>query len=421
MGVLVTVSQVVMVASVTRLFVVGDGPLRAVVTTPRPRLVLGASLLLLASSPFHHVWSRTAWDQLHVVVPWLVVAAIASGWHRRPWGRVAIGTLLGAGLSAHPNLVPVTLVLGAIVVLDGERRVGRVVARAAETLVPMVLVLAPWVLGEVLRRPPTTLAVNDYGTGGFATAQLFAPTTTASLPGFTYYAGPQAEDLHARLGGAWVDTAVVVVGLVWIVATIVGLWLGVHRTGRRRIVAGAAAAAALLHPLFHLALDAPGWPHYQWPATWVPYVAVVALLAAAVPVARTRWVAVAVVVVVAGAQVAYTAAFRDLVGDERGIRSFGYGVVLAEQERIVAEVCGTAGATPTVVVVDVRTLHHGFEYVAGLTPACSGVDVEWCDSGSAACPDPDGDTRRLRLVHAEDGTNRVAVRRVAEGHGALSP
>ena len=367
------------------------------------RWLLGAVILLIASSPYQHFWSRLAWDQLTLAVAFAVAGLLINLPGRSLVRAVTIGGLLGLGLSSHPMLVPFALIAGVATSLGSERPVRwrDVFLRATGLGMVAVLVLTPWLLdlwqqrgqaGKYTQATTFTLerALEVFRAPGTAGIEYFFDREWSAFLAST----------HAPLG--WHAFAPLT-QVLWVLLGLGGLLMGLRGEHRRLAVIGLATLIA--YPLFYTWRSIPMEPHYQFPTGWAPVLGAALLLAS--PSRVLRSVALVAVLLVSAWQVDFVAGWRGWLAERVGTRGVHYAVPLGEQTRVVEEIC-EHDAGPVVVSLELAGFPASFEYLDSLSPACARRKIRWCGTGRA-CAQPGSDELVARVRYADSEGARLAV------------
>lgn len=397
MAVLVTTAQAFFCACVARAVSSADGLARNWLQTPHERWILGTLLLVAASSPHQHFWSRLAWDQLTNVVAFTTVGLLILPGIRDWPGLVLIGSLLGFGLSSHPMLLPHAVIVGLAVVTQRSETWRTVVARSTAVVAPALLVLLPWLRQFWSHGPGTSAGASM----GLTAARFLESFRAPGVAGVDYFFD---EDWTAFLSSSYAPSPtehlITVSALVWIILGLVGL-LAAWRSpiGRMRRIALCGLASLLIYPVFYAAVGVPMEPHYQFPTGWVPLAAAGFLIGA--PTAWLRRATTVLLLILAVWQLTFIAGWRDWIHTRDGTRGPHYAVALIEQERTVATVCRHS-SQPSFVTLDVIAYSHSFDYLSSVALGCRGLSVHWCGTFNEDCRDPLPGEAVARVTYAED-------------------
>ena len=401
MAATVTVAQGFFAASVARTLIPSltwRGLLRG-----EGRWLLGATVLLIASSPYQHFWSRLAWDQLTLAVAFVVAGLLAGFPEGSRLRALAIGCLLGFGLSSHPMLVPFALIAGVATSLGAERPIkGRAVLyRATAMGAAAGLVLMPW-LRDFWRQQGQTSTFNHAAnvTLDHALEVFRAPGTAGIEYFFDREWSVFLASQHAPL--AWSALAPIT-QILWVLLGLGGLLAGLRGKHRRVAVIGLLTLVA--YPLFYGWRGIPIQPHYQFPTTWAPVLGAALLLAS--PNRALRGLAFAAVLLISTWQIDFVAGWRAWIAERVGTRGVHYAVPLGEQTRVVTAICQHS-TEPVVVSLDLVALPGSFEYLNSINPACTQRQVRWCGAGRA-CAEPGPNELVARVGYAGSEGARLAV------------
>src|SRR6185503_9780486 len=133
MGLTVTIAHLGLVFALWRLF--GGSP-----------VVLAVLVAWVASSPYQFLWSRLAWD-LTSNAAVFAAAALLCTYRDLGVGRaLALGTVIGLGLSTHPMLMPFALAAFAVVGFELWQRGRAGLPAAAALFGSALLVNVPYLL-----------------------------------------------------------------------------------------------------------------------------------------------------------------------------------------------------------------------------------------------------------------------------------
>jgi hypothetical protein len=365
----------------------------------------------VASSPYQFLWSRLAWD-LTSNAAVFVAAALLCTYRELGIGRaLALGAVLGLGLSTHPMVVPFALAVLVVVVGELWRR-GREGAPAGLALIgALALVNVPYVL-FLLRTPIVGRAPRQpLSTGGFAALVLQAPriATTWALP--PYFGGAWSEFRGWLGAGADVVDPLSTIALVaCVVGTVFGISVAVASSDPRQRRMGRVALIAWTgNVLLLAAIGLERHPHYNFSSAWVPVFAV----AAAVSWLRRHRpraasAAALLLAVIAVVQFVVIVLWMEFIRARAGTQSAGYGTTIGAQIAAVRAAC--AAPEPTVALAnETAMLPFPFEYHAATLPECRGKTVVVCRNEkrefAKPCPVPGDGIRlfHLRYVRAAGG------------------
>lgn len=397
MGLTVTLAQLAFAWALTRML--DEGP-----------IFFAAVVAWLASSPYQFLWSRLAWDLTSNAAVFASAALLCSYRELRAGRAIALGVVLGLGVSTHLMVLP--MLVAVLVTVAWELRArplrllstgGLMFASVLVVNIPYLLFLSrSYVVGRAPRQP-STLA-------GLVELALQAPrmATAWRLGGwaeFEGWAGPVSVTIQ-------VLSAVVVAACT--VATVAGIAVSLKsddERGRRMGRAAVVAWGGIVVLLAVLGLDPH--PHYHFAAAWVPIFGVAALLAW---LRRTRpragAVGLAVLAMVAIAQFVVIILWMGYIRERGGTRAPAYGTALGLQAQAVRAAC--SGPEPRIVLQNETTMFRfPFEYLATTEEACRGKTVLVCaeSPGPLAnpCPPPSPDTRRVRLRYVNDVGGAVRI------------
>jgi len=396
MCLLVTLAQLVLAWSVARAF--GGG-----------RLLFAVLLAFIAASPFQFFWARLAWDPLANVAACLTVALLASRERFGAGKAVALGLVLGIGLSSHPMIVPLVVAVAVLLVVDLRRTPRRLFGWGGLTAGAMLLVNVPYLL-HLLREPQrggsapgfTWAALGDF---------LRATGQVSTSWGTRYFFDDQWDVFLAWLGPlrAVLQPSPV---LLWIVlgVAVPGFLAGIRAGGAHRRLAVFATGTWLGYALFYAyAVENLGrQPHYEFPVWWVVPVGVAGALAWA----RRRsaaWggTAVAVVLATSVLHFAFIAAWMAFVKAQGGIRGIHYSTPIALQQQAVRTACAEP-ERELLLRNETLIFPEALRYLATVEPACAGKQVAICSH--EGCPAAEPGAKVLTLVYARETGGAVGWR-----------
>ena len=367
---------------------------------------LAALVAWIASSPYQFLWSRLAWD-LTSNAAVFAGAALLCTYRELGVGRaLALGTVIGLGLSTHPMVVP--FAAAALVAVSWElwRRGRNGLPPALALIGSLLLVNVPYVL-FLLKTPIVGRAPRlPLSASSFATLFLQAPriATTWGLP--RYFGGAWSDFRSWLGGGADAIQPVSVIALAaCVVVTVAGIAAAlVSADARQRRMGRVALMAWIGNVLLLAAIGLERHPHYNFASTWVPVVGVAAALAwLRRHRPRAASAAVAVLGVVAVGQFVFIVLWMDFIRARGGTQSAGYGTPIGLQIAAVRAACATP--EPTVVLRnDTEMLPFPLEYHAATQPECRAKTVVVCADEARPfakpCPPPAEGTRLLHLRYA---------------------
>ncbi len=378
---IVTASQVVCAWGLT-VRLLGLARARDVLSTDVARATFGALLLLTGSSPHQHFWSRLAWDQLTLALPFLVVGLLAFPAMGRE-RRFAIGALLGFAISSHPMVVIFAGLAATAATLVGERRPGQWAINGALVGVPMVLVNVPWL--SVFLKEPDGPPVQPVALTASAWLEVFRAPSAARLGYFFDAEWPTAHltPLDA-VGDEWL-----LIGIATI--TIGGLLVALLRD-EARLFALMGAAVIVGYPVFYARRALVLQPHYQFPTGWVTVAAVAVLLTAwkwrrdRLGVGLTA-LGVATVLGLGTFQTSVLLRWRELMHANGGTRGIHYASLLSEQLQVSDQLCALP-AGQWAVFSQTTLFPVALEYHLRLDPRCQDKHFTVCGYGRGCQPAP---------------------------------
>jgi hypothetical protein len=402
MGLTVTLAHLALAFALWRLF--GGSP-----------VVLAVLVAWVASSPYQFLWSRLAWD-LTSNAAVFAAAAILCTYRDLGVGRaLALGTVIGLGLSTHPMLVPFAFAAFAVVGVELWHRGRAGLPAAAALLGSAFLVNVPYLLfltrAPIVHRSPRL----PLSPGSFGSLFLQAPrlTTTWGLP--YYFAGAWA-DFRGWLGESAeaIQPVSAVVLVLCVVATAGGIAAALASPDVRQRRMGRVAVMAWLGNVILLAaVGLERHPHYNFASAWVPVFGVASALAwVGRRHPRLAPAALAVLAVIAVGQFAVIVEWMGFIRAGGGTRSPGYGTPIGIQMEAMRAAC--AATEPTIVLKNETDMFpFPFEYHAATLPACRGKAVVVCADEprplTKPCPAPASGTGVRHVGYAEATGGRLKV------------
>jgi MFS family permease len=377
--------------------------------------VLAVLVAWVASSPYQFLWSRLAWDLTSNAAVFAAAALLCTYRELGVPRALALGALIGLGLSTHPMVVPFAI---AVLVAVGweQRRRGRDGILATAALIgSMVLVNVPYLL-FLLKAPIVGRAPRlPLSPAGFGSLFLQAPriATTWGLP---YYFGGAWSDFRLWLGEAadLVEPISLVALVLCVVATAAGIAAALASSDARQRRMGRVALMAWIgNVLLLAAVGLERHPHYNFSSAWVPVFGVasaVAWLRRHHPRAVTG--ALVLLAAVAVGQFTVIVGWMGFIRASGGTRSPGYGTPIGIQRDVMRAACATA--EPTIVLKNETGMFpFPFEYHARTLPECRGKTVVVCADEprplTKLCPPPEASTAVRRLRYADATGGRLAV------------
>ena len=369
----------------------------------------------VASSPYQFLWSRLAWD-LTSNAAVFAGAALLCTYRELGVGRaLALGAVLGLGLSTHPMVVPFALAVLVVVTWELWRR-GREGLLAGLALIgALLLVNAPYVL-FLLRTPIVGRAPRlPLSAGSFGALVLQAPriATTWALP--PYFGGAWSEFRSWLGAGADVIDPLSAIALAACVAgTVAGISVALASSDPRQRRMGRVALIAWIgNVLLLAAIGLERHPHYNFASTWVPVVAVAAALAwLRRHRPRAGAAAALLLAVIAVGQFVVIVLWMEFIRARAGTQSAGYGTTIGAQIAALRTACATP--EPTVALAnETAMLPFPFEYHAATLLECRGKTVIVCTNEkrefAKPCPAPAAGTRLFHLRYASAAGGGLVV------------
>jgi hypothetical protein len=337
-------------------------------------VVPAAVLALVASSPYQFFWSRLAWDQSVDICTSFAVALLCRRGDLSRRRAIAIGVLLGLGVSSHLMIVPLTIALFGFAVLSSAP--GRRLARAALVGGSVLVVNLPYLSYLAVHSPPPT------GTTGIAwsmiPAFLVEPVRVASMAKITYFLESDWS-AFARVAPSWAEAVELSDRLnPWLAGLIaVALLLTLLKSSStlRRRFAGLGLVVWLGYALFYSSRYLADHPHYQWPIWWIVPLAVAAgLHLLRRRLKAIRLVALGLVWAAALTQTMFLVRWTQFVRAQAGTRGPHFGTVISEQRRVVRTACSRE-AGKLWLRAEATPYPESLSYLASIEPKCAGKEV----------------------------------------------
>lgn len=378
-------------------------------------VLLAVLIAWIASSPYQFLWSRLAWDLTSNAAVFAAAALLCTYRELGPGRALALGVVMGLGLSTHPMVAPFAIAVLAAVGYELCRRGRGAVLPAIALIGSMVLVNVPYLL-FLLRAPIVGRAPRlPLSPGGFGSLFLQAPriATTWGLP---YYFAGAWSDFRQWLGESadLIEPISLVALVLCVMATVAGIAAALGSSDARWTRMGRVALIAWIgNVLLLAAVSLERHPHYNFASAWVPVFGV----ASAIARLRRRHpragvAALAVLAVIAVAQFVVIVEWMGFIGARGGTRSPGYGTPIGIQMAAMREVC-TAPETAIVLKNETEMFPFPLEYHAATLAACRGKAVVVCADEprplTKACPAPDAGARVVSLRYAEPTGGRLKI------------
>jgi MFS family permease len=377
--------------------------------------VLAVLVAWVASSPYQFLWSRLAWDLTSNAAVFAAAALLCTYRDLGVPRALALGVVIGLGLSTHPMVVPFAIAVLAAVGWEQWRRGRDGILAAAALIGAMVLVSTPYLLFLLKARLVGRAPRLPLSPAGFGSLLLQAPriATTWGLP---YYFGGAWSDFRRWLGeGADLIEPISLVALVLCLgATVAGIAAALASSDARQRRMGRVALIAWIGNILLLAaVGLERHPHYNFSSAWVPVFGVasaVAWLRRSHP--RAAAAALVVLALIAVGQFAVIVEWMAFIRASGGTRSPGYGTPIGIQIDAMRAAC--AAAEPTIVLKnETEMFPFPFEYHARALPECRSKTVVVCAEEprplTKPCPPPAAGDRVLRLRYADATGGRLTV------------
>jgi hypothetical protein len=359
---LVTASNAIVAFAIGRLF--GD------------RYVIPATLgVLVASSPYHFFWSRMAWDPLVNVCTGFIIALLCTK-RRLSVGRVlAIGALIGFGVSTHPAMVPLACV--ALFMVFYRSPAGRRLRQVSLASLVAFVINLPYIYYLWPTNPGVSSAKKVFS---FQLLSVFFPEAlrVSTVAGVAYFFDGDwvAFQQFSRFWTKSAETMTMV--LPWLaVVFALGLLLTFRgcRPGAQRVLTLGAIVVWSAYVVFYAYLQLEPHPHYQFSIWWVMLVPVAGLLGWLKR--YQRWFPVGVLAFwgMAMFQFAFLVHWMHFVRERGGTRGVHYDAPLSQQRQVVRQLCAHR---QTVLYVANLTyvFSESLEYIASMEPQCDGKRLD---------------------------------------------
>lgn len=367
----------------------------------------------IASSPYLFFWSRMAWDLTSLAGACAAVALLSRPGPVGPGRAALVGLALAVGLGTHPMVAPLVLAVVPAIAWELRATPRRLCAALAAMAATALAVLLPHLLYLLRSRVVSRAPWRAHSGADVAALALEAPMIATPWRLDRYFDGSW-DAFVAWSGTGLLARASVVLAVAIAGAAVAGLACALRSTrdAERRL----ARVALLVWPgvvvmLAILGLD--GHVHYQFPAAWVPFFGVAALVAALLRRAP-RWgrAGLALIAAVALAQGVLLVQWMRFVRLHQGTRGPTYGTAVGAQIAAVRAVCALP-ATRIALRNETAQFRYPFEYLARTEPACGGKTVVVCAENpgplARACPPDEPGTRLVRLRHAGETGGALRV------------
>lgn len=365
-GILGTLSNAVLAIRVGRFF--GD------------RYVIPATLVaFVASSPYLFFWARIPWDPIVNICTGFVVSLLCRRTELRILPVLAIGGLLGFGLSTHPAMFPLSMVATLLVALrsGAGKRLRNLATSIATTLVinlPYLYYVAEYHLTMSASHPGRVRSLSTDVMSRFLTEPLRV-LTTARIDYFfdtAWQSFTEDSVFSARLSK--LSTAAVP-AFPWLIALGLVIALLVQPRFSHRVLALAAIVVWIGYAAFYSWLGLAPHPHYQFSIWWVALVALASLLQLS-----RRYLGFYVVAIVSCwglsiCQSGFLVSWMHYIREHQGTRGIYYGVPQGYQKTVVRKLCEHGGSR---IYVDNRTdvFSHSLHYISTVEPECENKFIQ---------------------------------------------
>jgi hypothetical protein len=341
-------------------------------------LIPSTLMALVASSPYLFFWSRMAWDPIVNICSGFVIALLCTRRTLQSLRVVAIGGLLGFGLSTHPAMLPLALVITLLVPLrsaEGSRIRNLVISAGATIIVNLPYLY--YVVGYLRERHPVTSSgphTIRFGIIGQFLAESPRVLTSARVNYFFDTAwGKFAQEYRAAAFLSEMTTKVYPV-LAWISVLGLGVAFFTQKRKSNRFLTVAAAIVWGVCAVFFSWLNLARLPHYQFSIWWIVLVAFASLLHWARRVVSIYTVAIVGCWIIAIAQMGFLFSWMNFIRQNEGTRGFFYGVPHVYQQYALRTLCERAGAR-IYVSNQTNIFAPSLQYIASVERSCTGKIV----------------------------------------------
>jgi hypothetical protein len=369
------------------------------------RVLIPATVLaLIASSPYQFLWSRMAWDQLVEVCAGLSVALLCMEADLTLRRVIAVGILLGLGVSTHLMMGLTAVLLLGFAVLRSPP--GRRIAHGAAAAGSALVVGIPYLHYLASDSTPAQKMVGMPWRA--AVSFLEGPIRVATIAEISRYLDVDWTPF-ATASPRWAEAieraSKVMPWLVGLVALVLILTMLRSNSALRRHVAALTLAIWVSHALLYAYRRVNDYPNYYWPTWWIPIVAVAAGLHLLRHRLRPLWpIALGLVWTVALVQSLFLVRWIGFVREHGGARGICFGTVISEERHLVRAAC-EGGATKVFLQTADFVFPNPLRYLATIEPACAGKQVVvGPDRGSF---DPKAPVRRV--VYRPPDTARLGL------------
>jgi hypothetical protein len=367
----------------------------------------------IASSPYLFFWSRMAWDLTSLAGALAAVALLALPGRLGLRRAALVGLALAVGLGTHPMVAPLVVAVGLALAWELRATPRRLLATLGVMSAAAVTVLLPHLLYLMRARSVSRAPWRVHSVADVAALALHAPMIATPWRIDRYFDGSW-DAFVAWSGCAPLARASFVLAVAVGAAAVAGLAcaLGSPADAERRLArVGVLVWPGVVIMLAVLGLD--GHVHYQFPALWVPFFGVAALVAALLRRAP-RWgrAALAVVGAVALLQAGLVVQWMRFLRVHDGTRGPTYGTAVGAQ--IAATRAACALPEPRIALRnETAQFRYPFEYLARTDPACAGKTVVVCAESpgpfARPCPPDERGTRLVRLRYARETGGALRV------------
>ncbi len=340
----------------------------------------------VASSPYLFFWSRIPWDPLVNICAGFAVSLLCT---KRPLGAlrvVALGSLLGFGVSTHPAMTPLAGVILLLVVLRSAS--GQRLRNLALSLVITLAINGPFLYylanqqgAAGARKHQAAQVLFSRVFSRFLTEPLRV-LSTARIDYFFDTAWQSFADQHPVAARLSEISSEALATLTWCIP----LGLVVAFFAQRRFAHRSLVVSGVLvwvgYAAFYTWLKLDPHPHYQFSVWWVALVALAGLLSAARQLPKVYGKALIACWLLSLAQFGFLVSWMHYIRTHEGTRGIYYGVPQGYQKAAIRSLCQHGG--PRIYVSNrTQIFNHALDYLVSTEPSCSNRQVQIGGAGFA--------------------------------------
>jgi len=341
--------------------------------------VPAAMVALVASSPFHFLWSRLCWDQSVEILSGFSVAVLCTKVRIRPRRAAVLGILMGFAVSSHLMVTLLATYIGLFLLLS-SRRWGRLVNPAIYGIC-ILAVNIPY-LRFLANGPKPSMPPGTPPTLESLTTCLLEPLRITTTQDVSYFFDNDWSSFVKSAGilghlpdytsHQWAVLAVLLAALSWI---------ALKGPRRQRRFAALAVTFWVGYAVFLAQRNLGRHPHYQFPSWWLVLAGAAAVLSMLAQRDRGLYrVGLGVVWGVAILQMGFVIEWMSYIRERGGTRGIHYGATLTEQIAAVRSACDRGRSR---IAIDSRVTIFGesIEYLASSLEECKGKVVTVSGTG----------------------------------------